>query len=60
VHTTFDILADHALGERLSISASILNVTNHRVLLGNSITIGGFHFNDPRMISASLKYRFHF
>ena len=37
-----------------------LNVTNHRVLLDNSITIGGFHFNDPRMFSAELRYRFHF
>jgi TonB dependent receptor/Carboxypeptidase regulatory-like domain/TonB-dependent Receptor Plug Domain len=60
VHTTFDISAGHALGEHLSISANILNVTNHRVLLDNSITIGGFHFNDPRMVSAQLKYRFHF
>ena len=60
VHTTFDISAGHSLGERLSIAANILNVTNHRVLLDNSITIGGFHYNDPRMISAQLKYRFHF
>jgi hypothetical protein len=60
VHTTFDVSAGHALGERLSFSASVLNVTNHRVLLDNSITIGGFHFNDPRMVTAQLKYRFHF
>jgi len=60
VHTTFDISAGHAFGERLSLSASVLNVTNHRVLQDNSITIGGFHFNDPRMVSAQLKYRFHF
>jgi hypothetical protein len=60
VHTTFDISAGHALGERWKVSASVLNVTNHRVLLDNSITIGGFHFNDPRMVSAELKYRFHF
>jgi len=59
-HTTFDISGGHALGERLHLSASMLNVTNHRVLLDNSITIGGFHYNDPRMISAQLKYRFHF
>jgi hypothetical protein len=60
VHTTFDISAGHALGERWRVSASVLNVTNHRVLLDNSITIGGFHFNDPRMISGELRYRFHF
>jgi Carboxypeptidase regulatory-like domain/TonB dependent receptor len=59
-HTTFDISGGHAIGERLHLSASVLNVTNHRVLLDNSVTIGGFHYNDPRMISAELKYRFHF
>jgi hypothetical protein len=60
VHTTFDVSAGHSIGERLSFTGSVLNVTNHRVLLDNSITIGGFHFNDPRIFQASLKYRFHF
>jgi hypothetical protein len=60
VHTTFDVSGGHSIGERLSFYASVLNVTNHRVLLDNSITIGGFHYNDPRLISASLKYRFHY
>ncbi|MGB6975415.1 MAG: TonB-dependent receptor [Terracidiphilus sp.] len=60
VHTTFDISAGRSFGENWSASASILNVANHRVLLDNSITIGGFHFNDPRMVSATLRYRFHF
>ncbi len=60
VHTTFDVSAGHSLGERLKISANIINVTNHRVLLDNSVTIGGFHMNDPRAFSAELRYRFHF
>jgi hypothetical protein len=60
VHTTFDVSAGHAIGERWKISGTILNVTNHRVLLDNSITIGGFHYNDPRMFQAGLQYRFHF
>jgi hypothetical protein len=60
VHTTFDVSAGHNISEHWKISASVLNVTNHRVLLDNSITIGGFHFNDPRMFSAELRYRFHF
>jgi len=60
VHTTFDISAGHALGEHWKLSASVLNATNHRVLLDNSVTIGGFHYNDPRLISAELRYRFHF
>jgi hypothetical protein len=60
VHTTFDVSGGRSIGERWKLSASVLNVTNHRVLLDNSITIGGFHFNDPRMLSAELRYRFHF
>ncbi len=60
VHTTFDVSAGHAIGERLKLSATALNVTNHRVLQDNSLTIGGFHWNDPRIFSAELRYRFHF
>lgn len=60
VHTTFDVSAGHKAGERWKFSANVINVTNHRVLIDNSITIGGFHFNDPRMFSAQLRYRFHF
>jgi hypothetical protein len=60
VHTTFDVSAGHAFGENWRVAADVLNVTNHRVLLDNSITIGGFHFNDPRVFSAELRYRFHF
>ena len=60
VHTTFDSLIGHAFGERWKLSVTAINVTNHRVLLDNSITIGGFHYNDPRMIAAEAKYRFHF
>jgi hypothetical protein len=60
VHATFDLSAGHALGERWKLSATVLNATNHRVLIDNSITIGGFHFNDPRLISAELRYRFRF
>ncbi len=60
VHTTFDVSAGHAFGENWRVSGNVLNVTNHRVLLDNSITIGGFHYNDPRMFSAELRYRFHF
>jgi hypothetical protein len=60
VHTTFDVSAGHSLCQHWKLSASMLNVTNHRVLLDNSVTIGGFHFNDPRMFSVEARYRFHF
>ncbi len=59
-HTTFDLSAAKDIGERISLSASCLNVTNHRVLLDNSLTFGGFHFNDPRQIYGEVRYRFKF
>jgi hypothetical protein len=59
-HTTFDVSAGRSMGENWRISASMVNVTNHRVLLDNSITVGGFHWNDPRLIAAELRYRFRF
>jgi hypothetical protein len=60
VHTTFDSSIGHAIGENWHLSATAINVTNHRVLQDNSITIGGFHYNDPRMIAVEARYRFHF
>ncbi len=60
VHTTFDSSIGHAIGENLHLTVNAINVTNHRVLLDNSVTIGGFHYNDPRMVSAELRYKFKF
>lgn len=59
-HTTFDSSVGHAFGKSWHVSVNAINVTNHRVLLDNSITVGGFHWNDPRMISAQVRYRFKF
>ncbi|MFC5863099.1 carboxypeptidase regulatory-like domain-containing protein [Acidicapsa dinghuensis] len=59
-HTTFDVSAGHTFGEQLKVAVNVLNVTDHRVLLDNSVTIGGFHYNDPRMIQGQITYRFHF
>ena len=60
VHTTFDSSAGHSIGENWKLSITAINITNHRVLQDNSVTIGGFHWNDPRMISGELRCRFHF
>jgi hypothetical protein len=37
-----------------------LDVADHRVQLDNSLTFGGFHWNDPRQIYVEFRYRFHF
>jgi len=59
-HTTFDVTLGKDFGERLSLSVTSLNVANRRVLLDNSFTFGGTHYNNPREIFAQLRYRFHY
>jgi outer membrane cobalamin receptor len=59
-HTTFDLAVGKSLGENLTVSVSAVNVANRRLLLDNSLTFGGFHYNDPRQIYGELRYRFHF
>jgi hypothetical protein len=58
-HTTFDLSTGKSFGN-FSVSANVLNVANRRVLLDNSLTYGGFHYNDPRQIYGEVKYRFHY
>jgi len=59
-HTTFDLSLGKSFGERYSVSVTALNVANRRVQLDNSLTFGGFHWNDPRQIYAEFRYRFHY
>lgn len=59
-HTTFDLAVGKHISKRLSATANLVNVANHRVLLDNSVTIGGLHFNDPRQIYGEVRYRFKF
>ena len=59
-HTTFDLSVGKEFGERYSISLNGLNVANRRVELDNSVTFGGFHWNNPREIYAEFRYHFHY
>jgi outer membrane receptor protein involved in Fe transport len=59
-HTTFDLALGKTFAERYTISVNALNVANRRVQLDNSLTFGGFHWNDPRQIYAEFRYRFHY
>jgi outer membrane receptor protein involved in Fe transport len=59
-HTTADLALGRDFGERYTVSLNALNVGNTRVLLDNSLTFGGFHYNDPRQLYAELRYRFKF
>jgi hypothetical protein len=59
-HTSFDLSVGKHFGEKYSVSVTALNVANRRVELDNSLTFGGFHYNDPRAIYAEVRYRFHY
>ncbi|HUA87431.1 MAG TPA: carboxypeptidase regulatory-like domain-containing protein [Bryobacteraceae bacterium] len=59
-HTTVDISIGKSFGEAYRISLTALNVANRRVLLDNSLTFGGFHYNDPRQIYVEFRWRFHY
>ena len=59
-HTTFDL----AIGQEFRRTTYRLGQRTQcrqpRVLLDNSLTFGGFHYNDPRQIYAEVKYHFHY
>jgi len=59
-HTTADLALGKDFGKRYTVTLNALNVGNTRVLLDNSLTFGGFHYNDPRQIYAEFRYRFKF
>ncbi len=59
-HTTFDLSLGKGFGERVWISLNGLNVANRHLLLDNSLTFGGTHFNNPREIYIELRYKFHY
>lgn len=59
-HTTVDLSVGKSLGERLSASVNGLNITNSHLLIDNSNTFGGFHFNNPREVYGEIRYRFRY
>ncbi len=59
-HTSVDLSIGKTFSEKLSASVTTTNIANYRVLLDNSLTFGGFHFNDPRQIYGEIRYRFKY
>jgi hypothetical protein len=59
-HTNVDLSLGKEFGDHISVSLNALNVGNRRVELDNSVTFGGFHWNNPREIYVELRYRFHY
>jgi len=59
-HTTFDVSLGKSFAEKYTVSLTALNVANRHLLIDNSLTFGGFHFNDPRQIYVEFRWRFHY
>jgi hypothetical protein len=53
-----DLSAGADLGESVAASITVLNLANRHLLIDNSLTFGGVHYNDPRQIYAQIHYRF--
>ena len=59
-HATLDLSVGKSFGERFSVSLNALNIANSHLLIDNSLTFGGTHFDNPREVYAELRYRFHY
>ncbi len=59
-HTSVDLSLGKSFREKYSVSVSALNVANRHLLIDNSLTFGGFHYNDPREIYVEFRYKFHY
>jgi hypothetical protein len=59
-HVWADLSVGKNIGENFSVSVDATNIANSRTILDNSLTFGGFHYNDPRQIYGEVRYRFHF
>jgi len=59
-HAQLDLAAGKNFGERFSIAVNAINITNSHLLIDNSLTFGGFHYNNPRQFYAEFRWRFHY
>jgi outer membrane receptor protein involved in Fe transport len=59
-HTTVDLAVGKTFADKFTVSVNALNVGDKRVQLDNSLTFGGFHWNDARQVYVEFRYRFHY
>jgi TonB dependent receptor/Carboxypeptidase regulatory-like domain/TonB-dependent Receptor Plug Domain len=57
-HAEINLSAGKSFGQSFQASLTILNLTDRHLLIDNSLTFGGVHYNDPRQIYAQIHYRF--
>jgi hypothetical protein len=59
-HASIDLSLRKDLGERFSVAVDALNIANRHLLIDNSLTFGGFHYDDPREVYVEFRYKFHY
>jgi Carboxypeptidase regulatory-like domain/TonB dependent receptor/TonB-dependent Receptor Plug Domain len=59
-HVQLDVSAGKSFGESYAISVTALNINDSHLLIDNSLTFGGFHYDDPREVYVQFRYRFHY
>jgi len=59
-HTTVDLSLSKSFGERFSAAVHALNIGNSHLLIDDSLTFGGFHYNDPREFYGEVRFHFHY
>jgi hypothetical protein len=57
-HGTVDLGVGKDFGPKLSASLTVLNATDKHLLVDNSLTFDGYHWDDPREIYAEVHYKF--
>jgi TonB dependent receptor/Carboxypeptidase regulatory-like domain/TonB-dependent Receptor Plug Domain len=59
-HASIDLALGKQFREKYTVSITALNVANRHLLIDNSTTFGGFHYDDPREIYVEFRWRFHY
>jgi hypothetical protein len=59
-HAQIDLSLARSFGERFSVAVTALNVANRHLLIDNSLTFGGFHYDNPREVYAEFRWHFHY
>jgi outer membrane receptor protein involved in Fe transport len=59
-HAEVNVSAGKTLGTSASVAVTALNLFNRHLLIDNSLTFGGTHFNSPRQVFVEFRYRFHY
>jgi hypothetical protein len=59
-HAEVNVSLGETLGAFASLAVTAMNLFNSHLLIDNSLTFGGTHFNSPRQVYAEFRYRFHY